>query len=101
MADFDWPNLVPGDCEENARRLAHASGGAAHRIVPTELPDVPPEFQPRVLGRSVNNPAGDWDHHEVVVVDDRVYDEFTGAEGLPSAEYKEQFDERDQLDFGF
>ena len=101
VADFEWPDLVPGDCEENAQRLHRASGGAVHRIAPTKIEGLPAALQPRVLGRSANNLPGDWKHHDVVVVGDRVYDEFTGPAGLPLADYKEQFDERDQLDFGF
>lgn len=42
-----------------------------------------------------------WAHHTVVVKDGRVYDQFTGSEGLPIEEWKSLWDYTDEIDFGF
>jgi hypothetical protein len=40
-------------------------------------------------------------YHQVVVKEDRVYDAFTGHQGMPSDEYKALWANRDAIDFGF
>lgn len=42
-----------------------------------------------------------WTYHEVVVKGDRVYDGFTGPNGLPIDQFKSQFTYADDIDFGF
>lgn len=42
-----------------------------------------------------------WQFHEVVVKDGRVYDQFTGHLGLSIKEYKELWDYAKFIDFGF
>jgi hypothetical protein len=54
-----------------------------------------------VLGSSENNPAGNWVYHDVVVQNGRIYDSFTGPEGLSPEEYMEQFDWAEGIDFPF
>jgi hypothetical protein len=43
----------------------------------------------------------DWHEHVVVVKDGRVYDAFTGSQGLPIDEYKDLWRYKDEIDFGF
>ncbi|NJL73005.1 MAG: hypothetical protein HC888_16380 [Candidatus Competibacteraceae bacterium] len=42
-----------------------------------------------------------WVHHDVVVRDGRVYDAFTGHEGMPISEYKALWTYADHINFGF
>jgi hypothetical protein len=42
-----------------------------------------------------------WKYHKVVVREGRVYDAFTGFEGLPLEEYKALWQDRDAIAFDF
>lgn len=42
----------------------------------------------------------DWAHHDVVLKDGRVYDAFTGSDGLPLDEYKQLWQYPDAINFG-
>jgi hypothetical protein len=43
----------------------------------------------------------EWSFHEVVVKDGRIYDAFTGGQGLPISEYKALWEFSDYINFGF
>jgi hypothetical protein len=49
------------------------------------------------LGPSKNNPGGDWQFHDVVLKNGRIYDSFTGSSGMPVSEYMRQFSYVDDL----
>ena len=42
-----------------------------------------------------------WSYHEVVVKEGRVYDAFTGGEGVAIADYKSLWEFPDHINFGF
>ena len=42
-----------------------------------------------------------WGHHEIVVKDGRVYDAFTGHQGMATDEYKSLWEYADAINFGF
>lgn len=46
-------------------------------------------------------PAEHWFHHTVVVRNGRVYDAFTGSQGIPIDKYKAMWEMGDILKFGF
>jgi hypothetical protein len=80
-------------CENVARQIQGHIGGDIRRITPT---DPNANFLGPYRG---HNPA--WAYHEVVVKEGRVYDAFTGHEGLPIAEYKALWEYGDAIKFGF
>ncbi|EDS6039378.1 hypothetical protein ZL39_002580 [Salmonella enterica subsp. enterica] len=41
----------------------------------------------------------DWAHHDIVLKDGRVYDAFTGSDGLPLDEYKQLWQYPDAINF--
>lgn len=51
------------------------------------------------------NPAGykapGWSSHQVVLKDGMVYDALTGPNGMPASTYKQMWEYRDILNFGF
>ncbi len=47
------------------------------------------------------SPSTYWRHHEVVIKDGKVYDAFTGHDGLSIAEYKNLWNHGDLINFGF
>ena len=81
-----------GVVPECAARIQGQIGGKLVTITPREG---------RVLGSSKNNPDGDWGYHAVVVKGGRVYDSYTGPQGMPIEQYKSQFKHREVIDFGF
>lgn len=86
-----------------SRRGQFNVAATAHKVMGGERVVIkPPEGSgARFLGPSKNNPAGDWTYHEVVINSGRVYESFTGPNGMPVDEYKAQFDYSDALNFGF
>jgi hypothetical protein len=79
-------------CERVARQIQKHVGGAVHRIKPgIDAPGLG-----RYRGKNLS-----WTYHEVVVKDGRVFDAFTGRQGLPISEYKVLWEYPDALDFGF
>jgi hypothetical protein len=94
-------------------RFANGCEGVAQQIqrhidgpVITIRPRVPAGFEDadiRLGAYRGHIPGGDrgWAYHQVVVKDGRVYDAFTGHQGLPIEEYKALWAERDSIDFGF
>jgi hypothetical protein len=81
-------------CDEFAAELQQQIGGRIHSFVP-------PAGAPW-LGDYALKPASEfWGHHTVVVRDGRVYDQFTGSDGLPIDEWKALWDYGDDIDFGF
>ena len=54
-----------------------------------------------VLSAASGGENMEWYNHEFVVKDGRVYDAFTGHQGLPINEYKKLWEYGDALDFGF
>ncbi|MFE7135923.1 polymorphic toxin-type HINT domain-containing protein, partial [Streptomyces sp. NPDC057638] len=69
-------------CDEFAEKLHQRIGGEIWTITPKGFP---------VLGpyKLANE---DWGHHTFVIKDGRVYDQFTGAGGMPLEEWKTQWD---------
>jgi hypothetical protein len=94
----DWEPLpvtkIPQSygCDEVADKVVREIGGERGRIEPS--------VEETVLGpyRGVHAP---WYYHTVVVLDGRVYDAFTGRDGVPIEEYKDLWQYRDDIDFDF
>jgi RHS repeat-associated protein len=78
-------------CEAVARQIQGHVGGEVVRIIPADAP---------MLGGFRGKNWG-WSHHEVVVKDGRVYDLTTGHRGLPTEEYKNLWQYRGSINFGF
>jgi len=89
-----WPRPTQDNCTQCAQEIQGIMGGERAMI----RPNAPGA---KVLGPSANNPGGDWAYHDVVVSGGRVYDGFTGPNGLPFDQFKAQFDYPDAIDFGF
>jgi RHS repeat-associated protein len=83
--------LMEKGCEKAAIAIQKHVGGQIRRIKPVEG---------RILG-FFRDKAWTWQHHDVVVSGDRVYDLTTGFNGLPVDEYKSLWRYADALDFGF
>jgi hypothetical protein len=81
-----WPAFEGwGNCYQCAVRIEKILGGG--RII-----KISPPSGARSLGPSTNSPDGDWQYHYAVEKDRRMYDSFTGPEGLPIQAYQGQFD---------
>jgi pretoxin HINT domain-containing protein len=80
-------------CDEWAAAYAGVSGG-------TQKTFRPPGGAP-MLGKYRLSPNEDWGHHSVVVKDGRVFDQFTGPQGVPINEWKKLWEYGDVIDFGF
>lgn len=89
--DVTDPKFANG-CESVARQIEKQIGGEVKRILP--------KADGLQLGPHRGHSPG-WYHHEVVVKDGRVYDLFTGHEGLLIAEYKKLWEYADSIHFGF
>ncbi|MHA3946548.1 DUF6531 domain-containing protein [Cellulomonas bogoriensis] len=89
-----WPVQQGGNCTQCAQQIQRTMGGE----IVTIKPNAPGAS---VLGPSANNPAGNWTYHDVVVRNGRVYDSFTGPNGMPLDRFKSQFEYWDAIDFGF
>jgi hypothetical protein len=76
-----------------ARQIQGHVGGQIVRITPADP-------SARFLGPYRGHDPG-WAYHEVVVREGRVYDAFTGHQGLPIGEYKALWEYRDVINFGF
>jgi hypothetical protein len=81
-----------------ARRIQNHVGGEIRRIKPIAPAGVDPETL--FLGAYRGHNPG-WHYHEVVVTADKVYDPFTGHEGLEIEQYKALWECAGALDFGF
>ncbi|MBI2920682.1 MAG: RHS repeat-associated core domain-containing protein [Planctomycetes bacterium] len=79
-------------CEKVAAKVQALIGGDVKRITPKNNA----RFVGKYRGQNL-----EWTHHEVVVREGRVYDAFTGHEGLPIDEYKKLWEDADALEFGF
>ena len=79
-------------CEDFALWVQKKIGGDIARIRP--------DFGAPSLGKYRGTNPG-WAYHDVVVKDGRVYDAFTGSDGLPLQEYKELWQYPDAINFGF
>jgi len=88
----EWPVGEASNCEVCAKKIQDLIGGQVKRIAGQGAPRLRP---------SPANPGGDWAFHEVVVNGGKVYDAFTGPEGMPIDAYKSQFEYADEIDFGF
>ncbi len=88
-----WPAYEGwGNCEECAVQIQRILGGG--RMIKISPPPGAP-----FLGPSSNNPGDEpWAYHYAVEKDGRMYDSFTGPEGLPAQEYEEQFEYWDAFD---
>jgi RHS repeat-associated protein len=88
-----WPAYEGwGNCYECAVQIERILGGG--RVI-----KISPPPGARFLGPSTNNPDGSpWAYHYAVESDGRMYDSFTGPEGLPISEYTNQFDYWEILD---
>jgi len=85
--------LCRNGCEEVAAKIESMIGGEIRRIQATD-------GRNGLLGRYRGANTG-WHHHEVVVKDGRVYDAFSGHEGVTIEEFKGLWQYPDGLDFGF
>jgi hypothetical protein len=85
-------------CEGIARQIQKHIGGEIMRITALAPGGVDPGmlFIGPYRGHNLF-----WHHHEVVVKEGRVYDVFTGHEGIPIEEFKALWDWRENLHFGF
>ncbi|MBU6408492.1 MAG: transposase, partial [Alphaproteobacteria bacterium] len=79
------------DCEQVAREIQRRVGGDIYRIQPSE----------GVRLRQFRGQNTGWAYHDVVVRNGRVYDLTTGGRGLPAEEYKQLWQYRDAINFGF
>ena len=82
-------------CENVAKQIQRHIGGEIKTIRPVD-----PLAR---LGSYREYTPGDrgWAYHEVVVKGGRVYDAFTGHQGLAIEEYKALWEYHDAIDFGF
>jgi hypothetical protein len=78
-------------CDDVAKQIQKHIGGEVKRILPAEG-----QFLGAYRG---HNPR--WYFHEVVVKDGRIYDAFTGHQGLAINEYKKLWEFADKINFGF
>jgi Pretoxin HINT domain len=84
-----WPVQVGGNCSACAAEIQGTlGGGEIMRLEPLEG---------QVLGPSVNNPAGNWSFHDVVLKDGLVFDSFTGPTGMPLSDFLQQFKYSDAI----
>jgi hypothetical protein len=79
-------------CENAARQIQRHVGGEIMRITPNPGANSLGPYRGHATG---------WAHHEVVVSEGRVYDAFTGFQGMTIAEYKALWQYADALVFGF
>jgi hypothetical protein len=92
MNSGDWPIQREGfDCTACAQQIQLRIGGDIVRITPTEG---------QSLGPSKNNPQGSWVYHDAVVQKGKVYDSYTGPNGLTPDEYMAQWEYAEAIDFG-
>jgi hypothetical protein len=93
LDDVPWGTYCRTGCEHVAKRIQAAIGGEIHRI------------EPGLPGGRFLGPRGgtwtDWQYHEVVVKDGRVYDVLTGPDGLLISEFKKLWEYADDINFGF
>jgi hypothetical protein len=78
-------------CERAAAQIQKLIGGDVKTIIPKRDP---------TLGGYRGKNWG-WSFHEVVVKNGRVYDAFTGGQGLSITEYKALWEFPDHINFGF
>jgi hypothetical protein len=102
-----WKAFEPGakacqnGCEGVAQAIQKAFGGEIKVITG------PSKFLGSVRNSAGEfvNPAGNlapgWRNHHVVVKDGRVYDALTGPNGMDASAYKQLWEYRDVLNFGF
>jgi hypothetical protein len=88
--DINNPACANG-CDVAAKQIQKQIGGTVVRITPRSDP---------TLGAYRRKNWG-WAYHEVVVKEGRVYDAFTGGEGLPIDKYKALWEYADHIHFGF
>jgi hypothetical protein len=79
-------------CEDVAKQIKDLIGGEIRRITP--LGKAP------TLGGYRGKNWG-WSHHDVVVKGGRVYDAFTGSQGLPIEEFIKLWEYPEAIHFGF
>jgi len=105
-----WKARSPADpkcangCENVARQIQKIIGGEIKRIKPTNpkeplLGGFTQKFDSNGKPMGYHNTG--WSHHEVVVKDGRVYDAFTGSEGLAIDDYKKLWEYAKDITFGF
>jgi RHS repeat-associated protein len=85
-------------CENAARQIQQHVGGDIVRIRARAPAGVDPETLNLGAYRGHN---ARWNYHEVVVRNGRVYDAFTGHEGLSIAEYQALWENAAAIEFGF
>ncbi len=83
-------------CEKMARRIQKEIGGDIKRIKPTQT-----KYLGGYKGGKDSYTQPGWGHHEVVVKDGRVYDAFTGDKGMSISDYKNQWEGKETINFGF
>src|SRR5262249_25832194 len=84
-----------GGGEAVAKQIQKHIGGEIKRIVPKDPVARLGPYRGHIPGER------GWAYHEVVVKDGRVYDRFTGHEGLPINDYKALWEYADAINFGF
>jgi hypothetical protein len=83
-SDASWPIQTGGNCLECAAQIQGRIGG--------EIETIEPPTGAESLGPSSNNSDGDWQYHTFVVKNGYAFDGFTGPQGIPIAEYVQQFE---------
>jgi len=79
-------------CDDVAKQIQKHIGGEVKTIVPSE----PGVFLGPYRGHDIM-----WGYHKVVVKDGRVYDAFTGHQGMAINDYKKLWQHADSIKFGF
>jgi hypothetical protein len=80
------------NCDKIAKQIQKLIGGEVKKVLPTPGAKWLGAFK----GMNLK-----WYWHEVVVLNGRVYDAFTGHLGLPIAEYKALWQDASGIIFGF
>jgi hypothetical protein len=94
-----WPVGEGGNCFACAQYIQGKLGGVIYRLSPArgarDMGAGLNNGRGPTIGASTNKPTGeDWyDHYAVVSEDGTVRDAFTGPDGMPEAEFLQQWDD--------
>ncbi|MDB5390736.1 MAG: hypothetical protein JWM11_6382, partial [Planctomycetaceae bacterium] len=91
LKSIPWGQYCENGCEKVAKRISQRVGGTIQKITPRTG---------RLLGDRGTIATG-WRHHVVVVKDGRVYDAMTGPYGLSIEDFKNCWENADDIEFGF
>ena len=91
LRDIPWGQYRRTGCEIVADKIHNAIGGTIHEITPRSSPYLGPR----------NGRETGWLRHRAVEKDGRVYDAWTGPDGVTISQYKAQWSFPDEINFGF